>query len=174
MLYDFDRCTGELRYSKTLKNIPYLLQLAFSPNSKFIYFSCYSNIYQLDISDTLNTPLVIGVMPNFSSLQVGPDSKIYFTSYFTNNIGYINKPDLPGLACDLKIFPISTPNPNPFQSPQFPNYRLGKISDYDCNYEDPVFDPSEAIHFNYGGQEYINSDRYEMIIDESWKEHYYK
>lgn len=173
LLYDFDRCSGELKYKRTLSNIPSLNQIAFSPNSKYIYFSGYGNIYQLDISDTTTSANVIGVMPEYRYLQPGPDGKIYFASFWNKNIGYINRPDLPGLSCDLKIVPFATPNANPYQIPQFPNYRLGRIVNHDCNWEDPVFKPAEPKLFNYKGKDYINADRFKLIIDESWKDLYH-
>lgn len=173
LLYGFDRCSGALQYIRTLSNIPYLVQIAFSPNSKYIYFSGYGNIYQLDIIDTAKIPYIIGVLPSFAYLQLGPDGKIYFSSYTTKHIGYINRPNLPYLSCDLKIFPFSTPNSNPYQIPQYPNYRLGRIENSQCNSEDTFFLPTEPNLFHYNGKEYINADRYKLILDKSWKDLYH-
>jgi hypothetical protein len=150
-----------------------LEQIAFSPNSKYIYFSGYRNIYQLDISNEFNIANVIGVLLSSAYLQLGPDGKIYFSSFWTKDIGYINRPDFPGLSCDLKIFPFSTPNANSYQIPQYPNYRLRRIENTQCNSADTVFLPTEPKLFNYKGKDYINADRYKLILDESWKSLYH-
>ena len=115
---DFSRCTGRLSNARfypvdsTLSST----SLAFSPNSRFIY---YNNSRQLMQLDTRANPGEYAVdtiaqwdgyydsAPPFTSgfgfSQLAPDGKIYMTVTATGRFMHvIERPDLPGQACGFR------------------------------------------------------------------------
>ncbi len=143
-LMDFDRKTGLL---SNLKILDYELKpgwnlrgLSFSPNSKYLYISADYYLYQFDTEakDVEQSKIVVAendgyklpdwpYLISFADQQLGPDGKIYIGQYIgaVRQWSVINKPNEPGLACDVKahsvLFPVfSTPN-----VPIQPNFRLG-------------------------------------------------
>ncbi len=175
-IYDFDRCTGELTFKRKIKNVLSPLELEFSPNSKYIYFTSGKNLYQVDLesSNNENNSIFITTLPSYSAIELGPDGKIYFTYYKPGGskyMGYINRPNLPRLSCDFKPFGIELPYESNIALPQFPNYRLGIETNYNCNERDSIFIPyGEAINYKVENKDYIRVDRYKLITDESWKD----
>ena len=143
---DFSRCTGRLSNARfypvdsTLSST----SLAFSPNSRFIY---YNNSRQLMQLDTRADPGEYAVdtiaqwdgyydsAPPFTSgfgfSQLAPDGKIYMTVTATGRFMHvIERPDLPGQACGFRQHGFPLPTFNGSTIPHFPNYRLEAI---DCN-----------------------------------------
>ncbi len=124
-LYNFDRCTGQITASRTIKqedpngNYPYFVSCAFSPNDSLLYVSS---------------------IPYFSSLN---DSDIFLYQYnlFIPNINGAKKiiqqyhyPVLPGgirLAPDNKIYVTCDPSLYPYDSSDFytSNTYLSVIND---------------------------------------------
>ncbi len=109
-LYDFDIITGKVSNQILLDStsqsfLPYY-GVCFSPDNSKLYYNFFSAIYQFDITPGSNTEIVasktfvanIGYL--ISSLQRGPDGKIYFPNdQFT--LGVINFPNLAGTACGI-------------------------------------------------------------------------
>ena len=70
----------------------------------------------------------------FSLANLGPDSKIYFsTTSTTTALHVINYPDLPGTACDIQQHGVILPKFNDHTMHRFPNYRLGKWAAAPCD-----------------------------------------
>jgi hypothetical protein len=112
--FNFDNKSGKVFQSGLIdlttfgSGFPYGLE--FSPNSKFLYYSQYTNyggIFQIDCSEVDSAKIYSSFLiiytgnknDGFSSLQVGIDNKIYISrnaKYF----GRINYPDRKGNDCD--------------------------------------------------------------------------
>ena len=143
---DFDRCTGQLSnprfYPRHFVNT--FTSMAFSPNSRFLYFNNSGQVMQLDTwagpdenpLDTianwdayyeLNTP---PFADTFAFSQLAPDGKIYISaSASSRHFHVIERPDLLGQACGLRQHAFPLPTSNGTTIPRFPNYRLPPI---DC------------------------------------------
>jgi gliding motility-associated-like protein len=143
-VYDFDKLTGQLtyRYEDYIGNH---YSLEFSPNSRFLYYTCLSNpnIYQLDLNtatqaDFTASKVNIGATANVShgyrlgSLQLGPDGKIYLALVGSTFLGAINNPDLLGVASNYTDNAVNIAGTNLNGSgtsvhlglPSFPNFFL--------------------------------------------------
>lgn len=144
---DFDRCEGKFsnpRFYPT-KFLNSFTSLAFSPNSRFLYFNNSSQMMQIDTwaapaenpVDTianwdryfeLNT---IPFSDGFALSQLAADGKIYVSaSASSRHFHVIERPDLPGQACGFRQHAFSLPTSNGMTAPMFPNYRLAPI---DCD-----------------------------------------
>ncbi len=172
MLYDFNRCTGELSFRKEVSDFPKSFHnIAFSPDSRFIYSVYSGNLYQLDLKDSTNRSMLIAPLVQHVYLQLAPDERIYFSYDKTKYMGYINRPNQKGLACDVRNFVINTPVEKSIILPQFPNYRLRAEENINCPEQDSIFLPFGEPHlYKVQGKEYTGSDRYKMIDDTSWKD----
>jgi len=143
-VYDFDKLTGQLTY-KYGDFIGDHYSLEFSPNSRFIYYTCLSNpnIYQLDLNtanqaDFTASKINIGSTANaahnyrLGALQLGPDGKIYLALVGTTFLGVINNPDLLGVASNYVDNAVNVGGTNVNGSatgvnlglPSFPNFFL--------------------------------------------------
>ena len=132
---DFDRATGNLEFKHFNENYA-TSHLAFSPNSQNVYFdrSFDQRIAQYNIIDNKLNPASFFYQSYYG---LAPDNRVYFScgpfvtsSSYLNFMCYINRPDLPGLACDPHINAIKLPKQYSFGIPQYPNYRLGRMEDY--------------------------------------------
>jgi hypothetical protein len=146
--FDFDRCSGNFTYVRGIQ-IPdsmYSMSVAFSANSKFLYFGSYQTIYQLNI-DSVNTSYPIQTVaaydgfldslglgsPTFGVMYLASNNKIYLRNIGASRyLSIINYPDSAGLLCDvqqhaklLHCLNITTPN--------HPNYFLGKMENSVCD-----------------------------------------
>ncbi|MCB9286634.1 MAG: hypothetical protein H6560_04890 [Lewinellaceae bacterium] len=146
-LLDFDRCEGRLSNPRfyPVDSTNSSTSLAFSPNSRFIYYNTSSQLMQLDTwanpdehpLDTianwdayyeLNTP---PFGDGFAFSQLAPDGKIYISaSASSRHLHVIERPNLPGQACGFRQHGFPLPTSNGTTVPHFPNYRLEPI---DCN-----------------------------------------
>jgi len=103
-LYDFDDNTGQVSNAQNL-GIP-SFTACFSPSGRFLYVTESGGsaiVHQFDLQAT-NIPASLvniysGGFYQFGFIQLGPDGKIYLPK-FSNTLGVINDPDLPGLACN--------------------------------------------------------------------------
>jgi|GEM_PF-6331140 len=90
-------------------------------NSKFYYSNNTGHIYQLDMlagsdTDIVQSKTLINVghvrADNISTLQLGPDHKIYVSQRLRDCIAVINDPSNPGLSCHFKdsliMLPLAT------------------------------------------------------------------
>lgn len=149
-LFDFDRCAGMISNMKSI-HIPDTLGpggLAFSPDSKKLYFGSSKRIYQFDLtqSDEANSKVLVGsyggLIDTFFSgaecetgpMALAPDHKIYIATttgtYWMHTIEY---PDSLGAACWFKEGSLHLPSPNTRSVPSYPNFRLGPIDGSICD-----------------------------------------
>ncbi len=147
-IYDFDRCTGQL---SNLRIVPFTYPLGFeyaiSPNSRFLYSSMVEFVVQFDLQagDIGASMDTVAVYDGFTSPYVPwetafnlaglqPDGKIYYSnSTSTTALNVINRPDLPGLACDVQQHGIILPKFNHWTVTHNPNYRLGEWEAAPCD-----------------------------------------
>ncbi len=151
-VYDFDRCTGLLSNHQRLNYIDgaWLVGVAISPNSRFLYVASYDYLYQFDLwaddifatKDTVAIydgfevvfPSQLTLPTHFSFMQLAPDGKIYSaTSGAVNYLHVINKPNEKGDACEVLQHSVELPTYNLFSMPNFPNYRLGPLDGSVCD-----------------------------------------
>lgn len=148
-IFNFDRCSGQL---SNLRIIPFSTPfIAFgtvvSPNSRFMYALSFPHLVQFDlwandIGASMDTVALydgfVSPSPPFETAfnfpQLGPDGKIYLaTTSTTTALHVIHRPDLPGIACDVRQHGFILPKFNDHTMPRFPNYRLGEWEDSPCD-----------------------------------------
>lgn len=140
-VYDFDRETGLLsNFKNVVLNEPVGVGgVAVSSNSRFVYASSYKKLFQFDLeaSDFEASKVLIDtfnwvgspfppLFNFFCMTQLGPDCRIYITSYNSSDrLSVIKYPDLPGKACNFVQQGLALPSTHGGSLPHFPNYRLG-------------------------------------------------
>lgn len=146
-LYHFDRCDGTLTLSDHFKfgnDSTFAVFPIISPNNRFVYFinTRYQEIYQCDLEAVdIEASCQRIAKPDgkwapfpktFFKTGLGPDQKIYIAEGSSaHQMTVINKPDLPGLACDV-FQDLVLPCYNTHNVPRNPNYRLGPLPDGDA------------------------------------------
>jgi hypothetical protein len=138
---DFDRCTG-LFSNNTQINVmdPSIgIGLSFSPDSKKLYFSTSSKIYQLNV-DTSNIAASLDTVAvndgyyspypplqtDFWMMSLAANGKIYLSSgNGVLDLHYINYPDSDGVACDVHQHAVHLPCFAARGQIFHPNYYLG-------------------------------------------------
>lgn len=147
-IYSFDRCVGTFKFEALVRH-PFSTQLqnftgcSFSPNSRYLYASDLLKLYQYDLysSDITTSEKLIATFDGigdpfqtyFAYHCPGPDNKIYLsTGNACQHLHVINSPDLPDTNCNfvqrqLKIIDYQS------SLPTFPNYRLGPLSNSNCD-----------------------------------------
>lgn len=138
-LFRFDRSDGTLgdpREFSFYDSIFWIQNIAFSPNSRLLYASLDKKIYQwnTDSQSITSTSTIVGEWDGynwgwapvlFGPCQLAPDNKIYICST-TPYMHVIDKPDIPGVGCDVIQRYIQFPNNKPIESiPNYPDFRLG-------------------------------------------------
>lgn len=147
--YRFDRCTGTLRdpHYKFYPGTEVYGGVAFSPDSRYLYVSKYTKIFQYDLesSDILDSEQVvaeydgfidgIGVPTRFYGLQLAPDGKIYgnIPNFNSRYIHVIDQPNLPGDSCNIIQHAIFLPADNFGTLPNLPYYRLYEAEGSPCD-----------------------------------------
>lgn len=138
-IFDFNRTTGILsNFIHVPFDTTFAEGLAVSPNSKYLYVSTDTIIYQLDLlsNNIQSSKTIIGTYDNFLSplpttfflSRLAPDCKIYINTFATVDVLHvIHNPDEPGLACNLEQHAIQLPFNHRRSMPNFPNYRLGPL-----------------------------------------------
>lgn len=177
-VFDCDRETGLLsNYKKAYVDEPTRIGgIAISPNSKYAYASSYTKLYQIDLDakelsksiiliDTFNwVPSPTIPFYNFFGMsQLGPDCRIYITSYNgVDRLHVIKYPDRQGKACELVQQGYSLPSPHGGSLPHFPNYRLGTSPACDSTirfqtgfWNDLFIDPALLLYPNQT-KDYLN------------------
>ncbi|MEO7081352.1 MAG: T9SS type A sorting domain-containing protein, partial [Flavobacteriales bacterium] len=148
-IFDFDRCTG--LFSNPV-HVPIVSTgaasgVAFSPNSRFVYVSSSTDVYQFDAeaSNVVDSQVHIATWDGFYSpftpfatkfdlAQLAPDGKIYIgTGNSTLHLHVINNPDEPGLACNMEQHGVELPHFYANSLPNHPNYHLGALSGTVCD-----------------------------------------
>jgi hypothetical protein len=148
-IYDFDRCTGEM--SNPIYASPYdtvdchcnASGVAISPNSRFLYVSNYTEVYQYDLwaDDVISSRVEVAsysgeVNPYASTYfmaQLAPDGKIYLSCFSSDYVLHvIHQPNEKGDLCAFEKAGLRLPSYNYLSIPNFPNYRLG-AADTPCD-----------------------------------------
>ena len=148
-IFDFDRCSGTFSNWQHADSITGYGGVSFSPNSKELYVSAETHVYQFNLADTTqslnNLKFLVATWDTFYSpnppfattfyiAQLAPNGKIYISS--TNGVQHIhiiNYPDSVGLACDVCQHCILLPTYNGSTIPNFPNYNLGQDTGSVCD-----------------------------------------
>ncbi|MBK9715940.1 MAG: gliding motility-associated C-terminal domain-containing protein [Saprospiraceae bacterium] len=104
-IMDFDTLSGKASNLNQIELFKHLYGIAFSPNDKSLYYSYFygnSGIYQYDLVNKINTPL-IDKLGNYLYGQIveGPDKIIYIAKPNAKQIAAIINPDSPGIACNF-------------------------------------------------------------------------
>lgn len=109
-LFDFNTVTGVVSNPIAINSGSPFYGAEFSPSGRYIYtvpFNGSNQLCQYDLisgtqSGIQNSKQVISTITGSGSLQLGPDNKIYMSFFGLDTmLGVINKPDLPGSACDF-------------------------------------------------------------------------
>lgn len=141
---DFNRCEGKLSNAKfySVEKTNTFTSLAFSPNSRFIYFNNSRQLIQLDTwvipeespIDTIANwngyfdRNSIPFIDAFAFSQLAPDGKIYMSATGSSiHLHVIERPNLPGAACGFRQHGFQLPTINAGTIPHFPNYRLEPV-----------------------------------------------
>lgn len=142
----FDRCTGE--FSNPISVVSpdsFFYGSSFSPNSRYIYASSLTNLYQYDTWDINMSSNVVHIAAwdsfvdpapvLFFMHQLAPDGKIYLSTFNSSlYFNVIKSPDSLGLSCDFQphSFNLTFPEYN-HNLPSFPNYDLGALEGSPCD-----------------------------------------
>ncbi|MBV6443611.1 MAG: hypothetical protein EPGJADBJ_05394 [Saprospiraceae bacterium] len=160
-IFNFDRCSGEFEILKKmplpplteeaiqqndttlLKYDPGAAGMAASPNSRFLYVSNVSDLYQIDLCDknfkmehieAYNGALWYFFAANFYQMQLAPDNRIYMCSSNTGRVlSVINEPNKLGKLCNFDQHGILLPRYTGFVLPNFPHFRLYDASGSPCD-----------------------------------------
>jgi hypothetical protein len=162
-IFSFDRCTGVLdSIGRKRKNGEFGFGLAFSPDSRYLYYSSGGIIYQLDtdapvIAGSDTTVAVydgyyyptVGNYTNFWLMYLAANGKIYITSSaFTIDLHVINTPDSAGIACDVQQHSFRLPCYSVRGGIYHPNYYLGALTGSGCDTLGLTV-PEMNHHFNF-------------------------
>jgi WD40 repeat protein len=110
-LFDFNSTTGQVTNPVLLNAVTGLgYGTEFSPNSNVLYCgrgNNYKDIYQYNVAAGSSAAILASQVHIANSaaswggcLQLGPDGKIYFSSYNTSTVGCINSPNTLGVGCN--------------------------------------------------------------------------
>jgi hypothetical protein len=144
-VFRFDRCSGYLSNQYQIhKEGSSLGGVAFSENSRFLYISYRTEIYQYDMySDNLDSSKILigtyeptpsGSPATFFMMQLAPDNKIYMCA--TNSIKYlhvIHDPNKYGIDCQFQQSGILLPTKNYSSVSYNPYFRLGPLDNSSCD-----------------------------------------
>lgn len=158
-IYQFDRCTGMFTDS-TLMTFDtssfdydrYYGGVAFSPDSRLLYFCNNQEIIQYDMEaenveesgivvavyDGFIDPFV-GATTDFNLAQLGPNGKIYVApTGQTHYYHVIHEPNVRGVDCMVEQRGLEFPRNNDWSIPNLPNYRLKALIGSPCDTLRPV------------------------------------
>lgn len=149
-VFDFDRCSGRFSNHRfwefTVPDFNGATGTAISPNSRFLYISTGTYLFQYDLnaSNIQTSGILVDYIdyndpkppyyPNYYLGQLAQDGKIYYCSNFgSKSMNMIMYPDSAGIACKpmqdglpLLIF-------NQINMPYFPNFNLGPMPGALCD-----------------------------------------
>lgn len=138
-IYDFDNATGEFSNHKRITfpndTINYIAGVSVSPNSRYLYVSARRRVYQFDLqaSDIEGSKIKVGEWDGtydpypsiFYLSALAPDGKIYISSTSSHlHLHVIERPNCPGLSCQLVQKGLPLPSFNFATIPNFPHYRM--------------------------------------------------
>ena len=124
----------------------YFSGAAISPNSRFLYASAKKHLYQFDLwaPDIQDSKILVGTWDGYHNpyatifylAALAPDGKIYISSTSsTLNLHVIEKPNCPGLSCQLIQHGIDLPSLNFATIPNSPHYQIGNVACTSTNNE---------------------------------------
>ncbi|MFB3386615.1 T9SS type B sorting domain-containing protein [Flavobacterium sp. LAR06] len=107
--YDFDNLTGKVSNPNLVLTEVHAYGVEFSSDSNLLYasydsFETSQSLAQFNLlsNDIPNSKIFLFNAPyGIGALQLGPNNKIYYSSYLINSLGVINKPNIIGLGCDF-------------------------------------------------------------------------
>ncbi|GAB3824527.1 T9SS type B sorting domain-containing protein [Hymenobacter jeollabukensis] len=108
-LHNFNNATGVVSNYVRLGAFGYNYGVEFSPNSSRLYCAAspFGSIGQYNLQAGALTQIAASRVTiysgDISSLQRGPDGKIYGAMLFNGNISVIDNPDALGTACNLRV-----------------------------------------------------------------------
>jgi hypothetical protein len=145
-IYNFDRCTGKYSNHEQIHLISSLLGggAMISPNSRWLYISQNSYLYQYDLNASpvaASRTLVDSYIPyndpfptKFHRGFLAPDDQIYITTTSgSRTLHVIHDPDEAGIACNFEQNGIRLLCNNGSSLPTFANYRLGPVDGSNCD-----------------------------------------
>ncbi len=110
-LYDFDNTSGQVSNPLTVNTYTSMYGCEFSPDGSKLYAASWfatspGVIYQYDLcagtaSAVVASEMLVGSSaPLKGALQLAPNGKIYVARQGQTELGVINNPNLPGMACN--------------------------------------------------------------------------
>ena len=138
-IYDFGRCTGLMSKPVLIDNLKKgsCTGTCISANSKYVYISNATILYQLDLSakdiaaskiqiDTFDGTTFFNTPNSFYKMALAPDGKIYMGATNTSeSLHVIHNPDAKGDSCNFKQHDYLLPKYFYVGLPNYPNFRLG-------------------------------------------------
>ena len=145
-IFDFDNETGDLSNPIVIEfpnDTFYYGGAAVSANSRFLYISARTKLYQFDLqaNDIAASKVLIGVWDGFadpyptifSYSALAPDNKIYISGTSSHKyLHVIHSPDSLGLMCEFEQRGVELPSYNFATIPNFPQYRSQPVM-IDCD-----------------------------------------
>lgn len=147
-LFDFNRCSGRLSNQRRLKydpNInPYSGGLSFSHDSRYLYISLCTEIFQYDLwaEDVLASEKLVAVWDgsldpfptHFYLAQLAPDGRIYIScKNGVKSIHVIKHPDRTDTLCEVEQRGLKLISYNGFTMPNYPYFRMGPDDGCPCD-----------------------------------------
>ncbi|MCC4920590.1 T9SS type B sorting domain-containing protein [Flavobacterium chungbukense] len=113
--YDFDNVSGIVSNPRLIAKDVHAYGVEFSNDSNVLYASMEAlytsqGLAQFDLqsNDIPSTKLYLFNAPyGIGALQLAPNNKIYYSSYYPSSLGVINNPNIVGLGCNFD--PIGQP-----------------------------------------------------------------
>jgi hypothetical protein len=148
LIGDFNRESGRVENSKQYFPIDTANYggLEFSPNSRFLYFTNITELFQLDLSeqDLLGSMELVAEYDGFidflplyfGRLQLTPDCRIFINGPGGHRFWHIiEHPNEKGMACLVRQHALALPTYTFNTMPYFPNFNLGPVGDegYPCD-----------------------------------------
>ncbi len=146
-IFSFNRCTGLLsnfRDASSMEPGSNSVEIAISPNSRYLYFSRAQKVIQYDLwsDDILNTKIIVGLYDGytyggnptaFTAIELAPDGLVYIQNGYSPFMSPIESPDVAGWGCYLLQRGFQLPKINDMGLPVLPNFRLGRWEGSDCD-----------------------------------------
>ena len=141
-LFDFDRCSGMLTNGQIISHTDSVYSgngLAFSSNSKYLFFTTFNEIYQIN-TDSSNVQASLSLVAvndgyaypypslktDFWTMYLAANGKIYISSGSgVIDMHYINYPDSAEMTCDVQQHALRLPCYYVRGNVYHPNYYLG-------------------------------------------------
>ena len=148
-IFDFDRCTGLFSNEQIVDLVEWNYSgngLCFSPNSKYLYFTTFNDVYQIN-TDTTNLQASLtkvatydgfyspypSLNTDFWQMYLAANGKIYICSGSSViDMHYIDSPDSGGLSCNVVQHGLHLPTYSGRGHVLHPNYYLGCDTSLGC------------------------------------------